>query len=197
MYYILSLCGPVRCPQHVWPERALQKSVEWRRQALHKWLSHALKGGAGPAHRWCAKESALPDLPLVIRDSQGVFTADPQCVAEHYAREWKREWGCEDTFRFSPRITKHPCATRNTLRRCWRVGHRTRPECCKYSHSVSLCSSQKGDRPRPKLFPGHCPTFRHRLVLAGRNCQAELCQMSHANSVALAIAGFVGQKKRR
>ena len=31
------------------------------------------------------------DLPLVISDSQGVFTADPQCVAGHYAQEWKRE----------------------------------------------------------------------------------------------------------
>ena len=66
-------------------ERALQKGLECRRQALHKWLSHALKGEAGPAHRWCAKEDALTDLPLVIRDSQGVFTADHQCVAEHYA----------------------------------------------------------------------------------------------------------------
>ena len=76
-------------------ERALQKGLESSRQALHKWLSQALKGGAGPAHRWCAKEDALSDF-LVTRDSQGVFTADPQCVAEHYAQEWKREWSCDD-----------------------------------------------------------------------------------------------------
>ena len=49
----------------------------------HKWLSQALKGGA-------------PDLPLIIRDNQGHFTADPQSVAEHYAKEWKREWSDED-----------------------------------------------------------------------------------------------------
>ena len=43
-------------------EVALQKGLESSRQALHKWLSQALKGGAGPAHRWCAKEDALPDF---------------------------------------------------------------------------------------------------------------------------------------
>ena len=42
--------------------------------------------------RRSAKEDALPDLPLVIRDSQRVFTAAPQ--------EWKREWGCKDTFAY-------------------------------------------------------------------------------------------------
>ena len=36
------------------------KVLESGRTALHKWLSHALKGGAGPAHRWCAKEDAHP-----------------------------------------------------------------------------------------------------------------------------------------
>ena len=46
-------------------EVALQKGLESSRQALHKWLSQALKGGAGPAHRWYAKEDALPNL-LVI-----------------------------------------------------------------------------------------------------------------------------------
>ena len=46
------------------------------------------------------KEDALPDLPLVIRDNQGHFTADPQSVAEHYAKEWKREWRDEDTIGF-------------------------------------------------------------------------------------------------
>ena len=34
-------------------ERALQKGLECSRRATHKWLSHAMKGGAGPAHRWC------------------------------------------------------------------------------------------------------------------------------------------------
>ena len=50
--------------------------------------------------RWCGKEDALPDLPLVIRDKEGHFTADPQSVAEHYAKEWKREWSDEDKIGF-------------------------------------------------------------------------------------------------
>ena len=78
-------------------ERALQKGLEC---ATHKWLSQALKGGAGPVHRWCGKEDAFPDLPLVIRDNQGHFTTDPQSVAEHYTKEWKREWRDEDTIGF-------------------------------------------------------------------------------------------------
>ena len=77
-----------------------KKGLECSRRATHKWLSQALKGGAAQAHRWCGKEDALPDLPLVIRDNQGHFTADPQSVAEHYAKEWKREWRDEDTIGF-------------------------------------------------------------------------------------------------
>ena len=60
-------------------ERALQKGHQFSRRATHKWLSQALKGGAGLSHRWCGKEDALPELPLVIRDSQGNFTADAVC----------------------------------------------------------------------------------------------------------------------
>ena len=62
-------------------------------------------GGAGPVHRWCGKEDALPELPLVIRHSQGNFTADPQCVAEHHAQEWKREWSSEDALGFDKEIS--------------------------------------------------------------------------------------------
>ena len=79
-------------------ERALRKGLEYSRRATHKWLSQALKGGAGPAHRWCGKEDAFPDLPLVIRDNQG-FTADP------HAKEWKREWRDEDTIGFNKDIS--------------------------------------------------------------------------------------------
>ena len=50
------------------------------------------------------KEDALTELPLVIRDSQGNFTADPQCAAELYAHEWKREWGGEDAIGFVKEI---------------------------------------------------------------------------------------------
>ena len=62
--------------------RALQKGLECSRRATHKWLCEALKGGTGPAHRWCVKEDALLELPLVIRDRQGNFTVDPQCVID-------------------------------------------------------------------------------------------------------------------
>ena len=86
-------------------ERALQKGPESSGRATHKWLCQASKGGAGPAHRWCGKEDALPELPLVIRDSQGNFTADPQCVAELYAHKWKREWGGEDAIGFVKEVT--------------------------------------------------------------------------------------------
>ena len=41
-------------------ERALQKGIEYIRRATHKWLCQALKGGAGPAHRWCGKEGRTP-----------------------------------------------------------------------------------------------------------------------------------------
>ena len=85
-------------------ECALQKGLECSRRATHKWLCQALKGGAGPAHRWCGKEDALPELPRVIRDRQGNFTADPQCVSEMYAQEWKREWEKEDAIGFSKEI---------------------------------------------------------------------------------------------
>ena len=66
--------------------------------------------------RWCAKEDALPDFPLVIRDSQCVFTADPQCVAEQYAQEWNREWRCEDASAFEQEVRSIRVA-QNTRRR--------------------------------------------------------------------------------
>ena len=92
-------------------ERALQKGLDCSRRAKHKWLSQALKGGAGPAHRWCGKEDALPEPPLVVRDSQGNFTADPQCEAELYAHEWKREWGGEDAISIVKENNQFSCST--------------------------------------------------------------------------------------
>ena len=86
-------------------ERALQKGFECSRRATHKRLSQPLKGGTGPAHRWCGKEHELPELPLGIRDSQGNFTADPQCVAEFDAHEWKRERSGEDAICFNKEIS--------------------------------------------------------------------------------------------
>ena len=94
-----SLSERVRC----WSEGALQKGLECSRWAPHKWLGQALKGAA-PAHRWCVQEDALPDLPLVIRNSQGEFTADPQVVAERGATEWRREWDRENTIGFAKEL---------------------------------------------------------------------------------------------
>ena len=36
---------------------------------------------------------------------RGHFTAYPQCVAEHHAHEWKREWCSEDTIGFNKEIS--------------------------------------------------------------------------------------------
>ena len=98
-------------------ERALQKGLECSRCATHKWLSQAMKGGAGPAHRWCGKEDAITKLPLAIRDSQGKFTADPQCVAELYAHEWKREWSGEDAIGFVKEINSIRALRENMSRK--------------------------------------------------------------------------------
>ena len=96
-------------------ERSLQKGFDCSRRATHKWLSQALKGRARPAHRWCGKEDALTELPLVIRDSQGNFVPDPQCMAELYAHEWKRGLGGEDAIGFVKEINRKPCASANCL----------------------------------------------------------------------------------
>ena len=37
------------------------------------------------------------------------------------------------------------------------MGKRTRLECGKIAQSIPLLSIQNGDRPRPTLFPRHCP----------------------------------------
>ena len=84
---------------------ALQKGHECSRRTTQKMVGPALKGGAGPAHKWCGKEGALTEPPLIIRDSQGKFTADPQNVTEFYPHEWKREWGGEDTIGFNKEIS--------------------------------------------------------------------------------------------
>ena len=64
--YMFTLCGPVRCPQHVWSERALQEGLECRETSVTLMVESCTE-------RRSAKEDALPDLPLVIRDSQRVF----------------------------------------------------------------------------------------------------------------------------
>ena len=147
---------------------------------------HAMRRGARPVHRWCAKEDAVPDLPLVIRDGQGVFTANPQCVAEHYAQEWKRGWGCEDTFAFHQELRSIRAQSETHFEDAgeWDNGLdlgavNIRTVCLSFPSETAIGLDQ------------------HSFVLAGRNCQAELCQISHTNSVAFAVAGFVVQEKRR
>ena len=126
-------------------ERALQKGLEYSRRATHKWLSQG-------------KEDALPDLPLVIRDNQGHFTADPQSVAEHFAKEWKREWRDEDTIGFNKEISsirdlrdKHVAEAHEWARNL----DFERSEC---PQSLSLLSVQDSDRPRPARIQRHRPT---------------------------------------
>ena len=58
-----------------------------------------------PSPQVVREEDALSELHLVIRDIQGNFTADPQCVAEPHSQEWKREWCGEDTIGFTKEIS--------------------------------------------------------------------------------------------
>ena len=139
-------------------ERALQKGLEYSRRATHKWLSQALKGGAGLAHRWCGKEDALPDLPLIIRDNQGHFTADPQSVAEHYAKEWKREWRDEDTIGFDKETSsirdlrvKHVAEAHEWARNLDLSAASVRKACLSFP-------VQNSDRTRPARIQRHSPT---------------------------------------
>ena len=130
-------------------ERALQKGLEYSRRATHKWLSQALKGGAGPAHRWCGKEDALSDLPLIIRDQQGHFTADPQSVAEHYAKEWQSEWHDADKSGFD----KETSSIRDL-----RVKHVAEAHEWASNLDLSAASIRKGDRSGPARIQRHCST---------------------------------------
>ena len=56
----------------------------------------------------------------IVRDSQGNFTADPQCAAEHCSQEWKREWCSEDTIGFKEtRCIRAPREMHVELARQW------------------------------------------------------------------------------
>ena len=85
-------------------ERALHNGLECSGRTQHRWLSQALKGGAGPAHPWCGKEDALSDLPLAIMDSHGALTWTRSVWREHDPQERKREQGGEDTIGFNTEI---------------------------------------------------------------------------------------------
>ena len=68
--------------------------MEWTSNTQMAESSIERRSRSSPQVVW--ETGCTPELPLVIRDSPGNFTADPQCVAELYAHEKKREWGGED-----------------------------------------------------------------------------------------------------
>ena len=107
-----------------------------------------MKGGAGPAHRWCGKEDAFPKLPLAISDGQGNLAADPLCVAEHCAQELKRDTigFNKETSSFRARREQHFEEARE-----WAGNLGLRSE------SLSLFPVQDGDRPRPARIQRHRP----------------------------------------
>ena len=175
-------------------ERALQRGLECSRCATHKLLSQALKGGAGPVHSWCGKGEALPKLPLVIRDSQGNFTADPQCVAELYAHEWKREWGGEDAMGFVKEINsiralleKHVAEARVWASNLDLRAEHVRKACLSVPSKTAIGLDQHAFRHRTP--PRQC------LGIFGRDHQTMFCQVGHSNSVTFATFGLVGQEK--
>ena len=136
-------------------ERALQKGLECSRRATHTWLCQAMKGGAGPAHRVCGKEDALPELPLVIRDRQGDFTADRSVFRNCTLKNGNVSGRNEDAIGFSKEIDR-----RRSLRekhvaeaRVWAssLGLRAvdiRKACLSFP-SMAITNSAEGAEPSP------------------------------------------------
>ena len=175
-------------------ERALQKGLDCSRRAKHKWLSQALKGGAGPAHRWCWKEDALPEPPLVVRDSQGIFTADPQCEAELYAHEWKREWGGEDAIgivkeneQFSCSTGKHVAEPREWASKLDLRAGNVRKACLSFPSKKAIGLDQHAFTDIA-LLPDNA------LESLGEIIRQMFCQVGSTNSATFAIVGLLGQE---
>ena len=173
-------------------ERALQKGLEYSRRATHKWLSQALQRGAGQAHRWCGKEDALPDLPLIIRDNQGHFTADPQSLVDHHAKEWKRKWRDEDTIGFDKEI--------NSIRDL-RVTHVAEAHEWARNLDLSAASVRKACSFPSKTANGlDQHSFKDIAQLPDNalgslgDHQTVFCQVGHTNSVNFTTFGLVGQE---
>ena len=178
-------------------ERALQKGIEYSRRATHKWLSQALKGGAAPAHRWCGKEDALPDLPLIIRDNQGHFTADPQSVAEHYAKEWKREWRDVDKIGFDKETSsirdlrvKHVAEAHEWARNLDLSATSIRKACLSFPSKTAIGLDQHAFKDIA-LLPDNALGSLGEII---RQCFVKLAIPTQS---LLQHSGLVGQEKRR
>ena len=116
-----------------------------------------------------------------MRDNQGVSTAAPQCVAEHYAQEWKREWGCEDTFAFHQELRSIRALRETHFEDAgeWANGHdlsavNIRTVCLSVLPKKVIGLDQHSFQDIARLSD-------IALVSLGENCQAELCQISHTN----------------
>ena len=70
-------------------ERAPQQGLECSRQALHKWQAMHRKEVLISSPMVCERRCPLR-FAVGHQGQSRRFTADPQCVAEHYAQEWKR-----------------------------------------------------------------------------------------------------------
>ena len=113
-----------------------------------------------------------------------VFTADPQCVAELYAQEWEREWGCDDVCSFEQELRSN-CALREA-----HVG-----DAGEWAYELDL--SAENIRKACLSSPSKTSIgLDQRTGLTGRYCQAVLRQLYHTNSATFAVHRFVGQEKR-
>ena len=75
-------------------------------QALSErvWLSQALKRGQAQPTGGVRKRMRSPSYRWLSGTSKDISRLT-RSVAEHYAREWKREWGGEDTIGFNMEIS--------------------------------------------------------------------------------------------
>ena len=84
----------------------------------------------------------------MIRDRQGNFTADPQCVATHYVQEWKRERSSEDTIGFNKEMSsiRALCEMHVEEAREWAGNRGLRAE--NFREACLFFPAEDGDRPR-------------------------------------------------
>ena len=142
-------------------------------------------------------QPTLPDLPLVIRDKQGHFTADPQSVAEHYAKEWKREWNVEDTIGFNKEISsirdlrdKHVAEAHEWARNLDLSAANVRKACLTFPSKTAIGFDQHAFKDIA-LLPDNA------VGSLGEIVRQMFCQTCTTNPVTFAVVGSVGQEKRR
>ena len=92
-------------------EKALRKARAQAKEDWVKWVSTALEGGAGAAHRLTNTANALPALQLVLRTEDG-FVTDPKKVTEHHAAPWAQTWEADSKEGF-----REECEVFSKLRR--------------------------------------------------------------------------------